>query len=84
MLFENNGTLQKWHMTHFPPEIDKYDTHNKWCLTKMAQLMKICQQVISQGLSRVVFKRELLNLLYDSHLTPSFFVECYLISVLFL
>ena len=28
----NNGTLQKWHMTNAPPEIDKYDTHKKWCL----------------------------------------------------
>ena len=37
MLFENNSTLQKGYMTHFPPEIDKYDTHKKWCLTKMTQ-----------------------------------------------
>ena len=34
MPFENNGTLQKWHMTNTPPEIDIYDTHKKWCLTK--------------------------------------------------
>ena len=40
MPFENNGTLQKWHMTNTPPEIDKYDTHKTWCLTKMAQLAK--------------------------------------------
>ena len=26
---ENNGTLQKWHMTNNPPEIDKYDAHKK-------------------------------------------------------
>ena len=36
--FEDNGTLQKWHMTKTPPETDKYDTHNKWCFTKTAQL----------------------------------------------
>ena len=29
MPFENNGTIQKWHMTNTPPEIDKYDTHKK-------------------------------------------------------
>ena len=23
--FENNSTLQKWHMTNTPPKIDKYD-----------------------------------------------------------
>ena len=27
MPFENNGILQKWHMTKPPPEIDKYDFH---------------------------------------------------------
>ena len=26
MPFENNGTLQKWHMTNTPPEIDKNGT----------------------------------------------------------
>ena len=66
-LFENNGTLQKWHMTNTPPEIDKYDTHKKWCLTKMAHFAKKCPKVICQGLSRVIFKKEFLNLLYDSH-----------------
>ena len=29
MPVENNDTLQKWHMTNDPPEIDKYDTHKK-------------------------------------------------------
>ena len=24
--FENNSTLQKWHMKNTPPKIDKYDT----------------------------------------------------------
>ena len=46
MLFENNGTLQKWHMTNAPPEIDKYDAHKKWCLTKMAHLATKCPNVI--------------------------------------
>ena len=40
MPFENNGTLQKWHMTNTLPEKDKYDTHQSWCLTKMAHLEK--------------------------------------------
>ena len=42
MSFENNGTLQKWHMTKTSPEIDKYDTHKKWYLSKMADLAKKC------------------------------------------
>ena len=33
--FENNGTLPKWHVTKTTPEIDKYDTHKKRCLTKI-------------------------------------------------
>ena len=40
MPFKNNGTSQKWLMKNFPPEIDKFDTHKKWCLTKMAHLVK--------------------------------------------
>ena len=38
MPLEKNGTLQKWHMTSTPPEIEKYDTYKKWYLTKMAYL----------------------------------------------
>ena len=34
MSFENNGALQKRHMTNTPPEIDKYDTLKKWYLKK--------------------------------------------------
>ena len=34
MRFENNGTLQKWHMTKNPPEIDKYDTYKNGTLQK--------------------------------------------------
>ena len=52
MPFENNGTLRKWHKTNATHEIDKYDTHKKWCLTKMAHLAKKCPEVIYQkGLS---------------------------------
>ena len=52
MPFENNGTLRKWHKTNTTPEIDKYDTHKKWCLAKMAHLAKKCPEVICQkGLS---------------------------------
>ena len=29
MLFENNGTLQKWHLTNILPEINKYGIHQK-------------------------------------------------------
>ena len=43
--FKNNGTLQKWHMTNTPPEIDKYDTHKSWYFTKMAHLAKNCPKV---------------------------------------
>ena len=32
MLFENNGTIQKRHMTQNPTEIDKYDTHKNGAL----------------------------------------------------
>ena len=45
MLFENNDTLQKWHMANTPPKVDKYDTHKKWCLTKMIHLVKKCPEV---------------------------------------
>ena len=27
--FENNCTLKKWHMTNNPPEIKKFDSHQK-------------------------------------------------------
>ena len=40
MLFENNGILQKWHMTNTPAEIDKYDTHKKGVLQKWHTLWK--------------------------------------------
>ena len=47
MLFEYNGTLQKWHMTNSPPEID---THRKWCLAKMVYLVKKrVQSLYAQG-----------------------------------
>ena len=44
----------------------------KMMLTKMAHIAKKDPDVIGQGLSRVVFKRKFLILLYDSHLAPSF------------
>ena len=46
-------------------------------LSKKAQLLKEFPEVICQGLSRVIFKREFLNLLYDSHLAPSFLMRCH-------
>ena len=49
MPFENNDTLQKWHMTNTPPTTDKYDTSKKWCLTKMAHLAKNVQMSYAKG-----------------------------------
>ena len=51
MPYENNCTLQKWHMTNSPPKIDQCDTHRKWCLTKMEHLVKKYPQAIYQWLS---------------------------------
>ena len=34
MLFESNGTIQKWHMANAPPEIEKYVTQKKCTLVK--------------------------------------------------
>ena len=48
MPFENNGILQKWYMTNTTSEIDKCDTHKKWCLTKMAHLAKKCPEVFAK------------------------------------
>ena len=47
MPFENNDTLQRWHMTNTPPEIDKYDTHKKCCLTNMAHLAHLPRTELS-------------------------------------
>ena len=49
MLFENDGTSQKWHMTNTPPEIGKYDTHKNGALQKWLTLRKKCPEVICQG-----------------------------------
>ena len=49
MLFENNDTLQKWRMTKTPLEIDKYDTHKKWSLTKMALCEKMPKGYFSRA-----------------------------------
>ena len=51
MPFENNGTLQNWHMTNTPSKIDKYNTHKKWCLTKMVHFAEKCAKFICQELS---------------------------------
>ena len=48
MPFENNGNLQKWHMTNTPPEVDKYDTHKKLCLTKIHTLRKNAQRLFAK------------------------------------
>ena len=54
MPFENNGTLQKWHMTNTPPKIDKHDTLKKMCLTKMTHLAKKFPKVMCQVLSLIL------------------------------
>ena len=41
MPFENNGTLQKWHMTNTPPKINKYDTRKNGALQKWHTLQKM-------------------------------------------
>ena len=46
-----------------PPEIEKYETHKKWCLTKMAHLVKKTPKAIFQELSD--FEKRML--LYNSH-----------------
>ena len=50
MPFENNRTLKRWHMINTPPEIDKYGTHIKWCLTKLPYLAKNNTKIIWHGL----------------------------------
>ena len=45
MLFENNGTLQKWHMRKTPPEIDKYGTHKNDALQKWHTVQKNAQRL---------------------------------------
>ena len=67
MPVENNGTLQKWHVTNASPEIDKYGTHKNGALNENGtSCKKILKGYICHGLSWVIFKREFLNLLYDS------------------
>ena len=51
MSFENNGTLQKWHMANIPPEIDTYDTHKNGALQKWPTLRKMPKGYMCQGLS---------------------------------
>ena len=45
MPFENNGTLEKWHMTNTPPEIDKYGTAH----TKNGALQKMPKSYLPWG-----------------------------------
>ena len=43
-----------------------YDTHKKWCITQMPHVTKEYPKIICQEQSSVIFKRGILNLLYDS------------------
>ena len=69
MPFENSGTLQKWHLTKTPTEIDKYDPHKnsalqmRYTLQKMPKVYPICQE-----LSWLIFESKFLNMMYDSDL----------------
>ena len=47
-LFENNGTLQKWHMTDTPHEIDKNDNNKDDALYKWHDLRKNVQSIFSK------------------------------------
>ena len=48
MPFENNAALQKCHIINAPPEIDKYDTHKKWWLKKMAHICENAQRLFAK------------------------------------
>ena len=45
MLCENNGTLEKLHMTKVSPEIGKYDTHKNGALNMGYTLRKKDQRL---------------------------------------
>ena len=48
MPFENNGTLQKWHMTNTPPKTNKYDTRKNGALQKWHTLQKNAQRLFAK------------------------------------
>ena len=48
MPFENNGTLQKWHMTNTPPKINKYDTRKNGALQKWHTLQINAQRLFAK------------------------------------
>ena len=61
MSFENNGTLQKWHMTNAPPKIDKHETHKKMVSDKNGTP---CEKMPEDYLPRAVlsdFYKEILK-----------------------
>ena len=48
--YENNGTLQKWHIKNNTLlEIDKYDTHKNGTLQKRYTLRKSFQRLFTMG-----------------------------------
>ena len=64
---ENNGTLQKWHMTNTPPKVNKYYTQNNGAFKNGMRCEKNTQRLFAkQGQNWVIFKKEFLNFLYDS------------------
>ena len=65
--YENNGTLQKWHIKNNTLlEIDKYDTHKNGTLQKRYTLRKSFQRLFTMGWAEHFFNRQFWNLLYDS------------------
>ena len=48
-------------MTNIPPEIDKYDTQEIWCLTKMTHLAKKCQNLYLPRTKLSDFYKEILK-----------------------
>ena len=84
-----NAIWKWWHLTKMAH--DKYSSWNrqiwypqKWCSTKMAHLAKIMSRGNLPRLSRVIFKKKLLNLLHYLDLVPSFFVRCHFCVVPFM
>ena len=48
ILFENDGSLQKWHVTNTPHEIDKNGNNKNGALQKWHNLRKNVQSIFSK------------------------------------
>ena len=45
---ENNGTLQKWHMTNTPPKVNKYYTQNNGAFKNGMRCEKNTQRLFAK------------------------------------